>query len=509
VREKHIKKEINGFFCVNELAPSLLIFYFLSQAYKRRRSRRDEEHNGISLRFSCLALWLTLFSSLHKLAKTSMDFGVVTAKEEKTFTNDCVSFFPHNLSARESTSEVKFPADLASSSAARPWHFVRRVEWMWQSNENPFDMSQEEAQWTPYSDIENLVIEHAYQQKRAEVLLAEYHIKFAFLLQMSNSDEKRQRPVKRVTLLGGNERRLRKERFLAEPLLPSKAFSDTFCTCAFIDAAYGHFKYWDERNLEEYGADIRPCLVEKAAQGLIIEGKLLGKEWEGKQMAELLLSYKDSPLEEVAQMCAYIYSLDSFVWRKLNEIMRLTQEEHYESFWRSKVPTLGLFACLLRDLGGPPDDEDSLITVYRGCSLTEQAIVDWKRIREEHEKKGQTVTYSFFPYASFLAFTSTSRNREKAEFMGGNVLFVIEIYTLDDGTDISPYSQYDEEEFLLGPVFQFRVACCEYDDKTHKWIIRLTTGRCYRDNQNLCKDEEVSHETHKSANFTPTNRQRS
>ncbi|CAF5044028.1 unnamed protein product, partial [Rotaria sp. Silwood1] len=50
-------------------------------------------------------------------------------------------------------------------------------------------------------------------------------------------------------------------------------------------------------------------------------------------------------------------------------------------------------------------------------------------------------------YGQFPVFTSTSRNREKAQQFG-KVLFVIEIGE-SDGYDISLYSELDEEEHVL------------------------------------------------------------
>ena len=79
-------------------------------------------------------------------------------------------------------------------------------------------------------------------------------------------------------------------------------------------------------------------------------------------------------------------------------------------------------------------------------------------------------------HRSFLSFTSTSRSREIAEFIDGNVLFIIDIDSYKDGRDISPYSQYDEEEFLLRAGFYFYVNSYEYNEVTGKWIIRLKSA---------------------------------
>jgi hypothetical protein len=174
-------------------------------------------------------------------------------------------------------------------------------------------------------------------------------------------------------------------------------------------------------------------------------------------------------MEKITRMCAYLYSLDSFLYRKLNEVMRVMHEKQYESVWKSKKSTLGPFIFLLDQLtptGGPK----MLTTVYRGCNLTTDALKKWVELFEGSEMP-------IVECVSFPSFTSTSRSREKAEFIGGNVLFIIDINSYHDGWDISPYSQYDEEEFLLRAGFYFHVASYEYDDNTQKWIIHLISKR--------------------------------
>ncbi|CAF4256462.1 unnamed protein product, partial [Adineta steineri] len=51
---------------------------------------------------------------------------------------------------------------------------LKDVEWKWQSNENPF--SEESAEWEPYSDLENLIIERALKHKQQRAFLDGYII---------------------------------------------------------------------------------------------------------------------------------------------------------------------------------------------------------------------------------------------------------------------------------------------------------------------------------------------
>jgi hypothetical protein len=352
-----------------------------------------------------------------------------------------------------------------SSSSVRPWQRSKpRIEWMWQRNDHPIDLSQE-AEWTAYSDVEILIIEEAYQKKEPQALLHQYHINFEHLTQISNNDEKEQRPVKRIAL-DSPQQRLRKERFLAHPPAPCKSFSDSFDD-PLLDEIRKHFRFWYDRKGTEYEI---PLFVEKTAEGLIIEGKLLDKEWEAKQMADQLLRFKDSPLEEIARMCAHLYSLDSFLYRKLNEIMRLQHEESYKDMLKSKAFTFGRFACLLYSLKQTEKERDTPVTVYRGCNLTTEAIEEWKQLCEQH----RTCDHMDRQFCSFSSFTSTSRSRKMAEFLAGNVLFIIKICAFHDGRDISPHSQFEEEEeILLLPSVTYHVNSCVYDETIKKWIIHL------------------------------------
>jgi hypothetical protein len=232
-----------------------------------------------------------------------------------------------------------------------------------------------------------------------------------------------------------------------------------------------HYNLWHTQDFR--------LLAEKAAEGFIVEGKLLGKEWDGRQMAEQLLLYKDYAREEIVQRCAHLYSLNTFLFPKLNEVMRLTENKHYEHVWKSKVPTLGPFAYLLNCFTTRRkysiDLSVETMTVYRGCTLSAEAIEKFKAFHAEHQAHDYHTSW-----ISFSSFTSTGRSRDVAEFIGGNVLFIIKLCPHIEGCDIAPYSQFnDEEEFLLIPTFSFLVLSCDYDKHIEKWIIGLESGNSF------------------------------
>ncbi|CAF4515847.1 unnamed protein product, partial [Didymodactylos carnosus] len=104
--------------------------------------------------------------------------------------------------------------------------------WYWKSNLNPFDIN-ESAQWTKYSNIENNIIEEAFEKKQKQVVLENYMIDFEKKLQISKKCGSKQRQIKRI--LTGNEQNLRHERFFIEPKL-MKSFGDYSMSSDFLES---------------------------------------------------------------------------------------------------------------------------------------------------------------------------------------------------------------------------------------------------------------------------------
>ncbi|CAF1128298.1 unnamed protein product, partial [Didymodactylos carnosus] len=283
-----------------------------------------------------------------------------------------------------------------------------RVEWMWKSNTNPWCPLQA-AEWRSYSDIEIDMIEQAFNKKETHVLLDNFHIIFEHFIQISNTDERNQRLVKRC-IVNKTEEKLREERFFANAITPTKVFTEGWSSeSIFIKTTLGHFDL-NNYPLSDYQ---RRMLVDSACKGLLIEGKEAGKLRQAMWMEQQLIMVKNGTEREIAETCAYLYTTDSFLHRKLNECMKLLGDDKYENFWRSKVSTLGPFAYLFRDLSILTMNSRKA-TVYRGMNLCDDLIKQLIEIKEGEK-------------CSLPAFTSTSRNREKAVFINGNVLVEIDI----------------------------------------------------------------------------------
>ncbi|CAF3434328.1 unnamed protein product [Rotaria socialis] len=197
-----------------------------------------------------------------------------------------------------------------------------KVIWFWQSNSNRFDEN-EDKEWKLYSDFENKFIENSYQNQENEVELNNYKIDFKRNIQFDKQDRYKQRPVKRQIIDISNY--VRQERFCF-PEEPLKSFANheegaNFYTLWFIT----HYEIADTGYKNLYP------IAELAAQGILIEGKLLNEEFDGQQMADELKCCKGD--EEIKRCAARLYSAESFLYKLLNQTLR--NED------MSKIETLG------------------------------------------------------------------------------------------------------------------------------------------------------------------------
>ncbi|CAF4976656.1 unnamed protein product, partial [Rotaria sp. Silwood1] len=335
---------------------------------------------------------------------------------------------------------------------------LKHVEWMWQSNPNPWSKS-EPATWSHYSDLENLIIEEAFQDKQPRALLDDYYIDFKSNRQILNTDKDKQRPIKRVER-EREDKHLREARFMDLPVGKGRSFGGQYgWVSPFVIEVRRHLKL-EPDDLPSKKPNMIPMLIEKAARGIIEEGKHIGKEREAEKLAKMLREKKNAGMEEVWKCCAYLYTLESFLYKTLNAAMRLVGDSEHEQVWRSKVRTLGPFCLLLWD-----DPFNTKLTtektLYRGAELNKEQIASYEEMAKDDKA-----------YRSFQAYTSTSRNREKAEKFG-NTLFIMEVL-IAFIADLSLLSEYaNEEEELVTPGVCFRVKSVKFDRKTNKHLIHL------------------------------------
>jgi len=336
-----------------------------------------------------------------------------------------------------------------------------RVEWMWNANADPFSKS-EPVEWRYYSDVENMIIEKAFTAGETHAMLDDYHVDLKHNVQISNNDTSKQRPVKRM-VRGKNDIRLREDRFLPNPIAPDRPFGGQYGFIPpFIKEVVKHLNLTKEE-LPSKNKRIVPMILEKAVLGIIEEGKKLGKQREAEHIAKLLRAKKNKGIKEVWRCCAYLYSLESFLYKRLNEIMRLIGSPQHEQVWRSKVDTLGPFCLLLWDNPFNSKMIKPKTILYRGANLSDELITSFKGECSKDPK----------PWRTFQAFTSCSRNRSVAEQFG-NVLFIMET-RIAFTVDLSELSEYGhEEEELLFPGVSFTIDRVESGETNNKHLIYLT-----------------------------------
>ena len=329
-------------------------------------------------------------------------------------------------------------------------------EWMWKSDDNPWSDS-EPAQWSYYSDLESLIIEEAYSNRQPQTMLDKYYIDFTKGVQISRTNPDNQRPIKRVNT---RSQRIREHRFMDAPIISKRSMGGEYgWVSPFIIEVRRHLGL-KRGQLPSQDPSLIPMLVEKAALGIIEEGILLDRYCEASILADLLRRKKNKGIKEVWKWCAYLYSLESFLYKKLNESMRLIGDKEHEEIWRSKIPTLGPFCLLLWD--DPINTKvKTEMKLYRGANLNSEQLAVYEDMMKHPNE-----------YRSFQAFTSCSRNRQKAEKFG-DTLFIMDVQ-FAFMADISSLSEYkSEEEELLGPGVCFCVQNVKFDHQIKKRVIML------------------------------------
>ena len=165
-------------------------------------------------------------------------------------------------------------------------------------------------------------MEKAYSKGETKAILDDYYIDLKKKLQISHTDSHKQRPVKRI-VLKREDKHLREERFVDLPVSTGRSFGGEYgWVSPFIIEFRRSLKLKPEQ-LPSTQPDLIPMLIDKAAEGIVKEGKDIGKEKEALEMASMLQEKKHQAIEEVWKCCAYLYSMESFLFKTINATMRL------------------------------------------------------------------------------------------------------------------------------------------------------------------------------------------
>lgn len=385
-------------------------------------------------------------------------FVCTNVTQKKNFSNKLLLFLFYSTEAH--TKEEM-------AAIAPILHRARNFQWYWNSAMNPW--SSDES-WIKYTDIENEIIEDAYEAKKLEVEIDnDYIISLKYKVQYKTSDKSKQRPLKRVELsVDRNTHHVREERFALPIPVPAEAMDHDKLTLRKTSRGPDFTFHYRFVIIREPSEKTLADIVEEAACGIMEEGTRVNKrheaEWLARQLREVKhfgkKSCHDKIPHEIGQTCVHLYTMESFWYKLINSVLRNT-----ENITERDMKTLGPFSYLLAQYLRENQTRD-IDTVYRGLTLTDE--------------ERQVYMEGRF---CFTSFTSASINREKAEQFG-NTLFImyLDVYQdIDMGKDrvpcgacISPMSDFpDEEEFLLWPATAFYTGKYEFDNSKKKHIIYL------------------------------------
>ncbi|CAF1162507.1 unnamed protein product [Adineta steineri] len=359
---------------------------------------------------------------------------------------------------------------VTSSSSASILLRPHDYQWCWYSSA----ANEGEAKWQKYMDVENEIIEDAYNEKKTKFELdGNYMIDLEHLIEYKKGDCSKRRYIKRGQRDSlQSSVYLRQERF-SLPITPVN--STVVEQVQHVTDALRHIRedgnifsaYCNLIENEKTFADI----VEEAANGIIKEGTTIEQahtaEWISKQLIAVKNYGTNIKIDRhsntrvplyIGQTCVSLYSKSTFWFRLINQTLR-----DYHTVSLEQVKTLGPFCWLLQKFLYDIHRTD-VLTVYRGVELDYQQ-------RKQFMKEAMKFTF----------FTSTSKNRSLAE-MFGNTLLVINLegeifgytYYPAAGADISTLSNFpEEEEFLIWPGTYFQFVDHEYNSNKQQHIIYL------------------------------------
>ncbi|CAF3072703.1 unnamed protein product [Rotaria sp. Silwood2] len=305
----------------------------------------------------------------------------------------------------------------------------------------------------------NFVVEEAYKRYQPQAMVANDNIIVDSKYQMPNSNYHKKRAIKEIEHKSKDEH-LREERFMGLLISSESSFGGRFGSASPFFIEIKKYLNFEPNDISSKTSAMISMFVEKVAQGIIEEGKQIGKERKAEKMAAMLRQKKNEGLEEVWKQCVYLYTSKNFLYKALNTTMKLVGDKEQENIWRSKVPTLGPFCFLL--LNNPFNKElTKNKTIYRSANMTPEQIIQYEEMAKNKSS-----------HRSFTVYTSCTRNRKKAKALG-NTLLIMEVL---DGfiMDISPYSKYpEEEEELITPGVRLCVKSVTFNQKKNRYLINL------------------------------------
>jgi hypothetical protein len=281
---------------------------------------------------------------------------------------------------------------------------------------------------------------------------------------------------------------LREERFNPNIILRISSFADERYGGVFLFLTAEYFMFSPTPPTPQQLLTRAQMLSGKVAEGIIDEGLKMNQTEIAKKMAEQIHQVKYGTEKEIWECFIRLYCMESFLYRRLNEVMRQAADKPDKKLWESSIPIFGSFAYVLWRMGPVCTTKDMI--VYRGVYLTDQHLEQYEQncsnIKDSRSQqdsnslglnkpkfRSSSIKYEYIERStfSFPAFTSTCRCRSKAEQFG-NSLLIIKINKFS-GWDVSCYSEFNEEEYLLKSGLRFWIQSCTFNETKDKWIIHL------------------------------------
>jgi len=107
---------------------------------------------------------------------------------------------------------------------------------------------------------------------------------------------------------------MRAQRFEATALIPMITPRYPTNGRDFIQSVWIHYQLFSTDRNPFNNDNTRKMLVEKVAEGIVIEEKLIEKEKEAQWIVQQLINIKNETVEQVYACCAHFYSMGSFLY---------------------------------------------------------------------------------------------------------------------------------------------------------------------------------------------------
>jgi len=342
-------------------------------------------------------------------------------------------------------------------------------QWQWHSNKDPW-LKGQEMEWTSYSPEQNALIEEAYYEQKKEVDIGDYIISIQNFVQKKKGSVVSQRKIRRIKADGDEEMKWREERYFDTelPKTVNNIFGSVEDLRKFITQR-NHAGLWlwenfdyimDEKNLEILNQYVIPILLCSLREEFLNSKE--GVSYEQKNSLFRLFEQKFEMFEEFYSQIMKAYTLDTFLYRNINQYLR---NEDWNALDSLILYMLCLFTGIERLQKKAKMDE-----LMKENSKDNQSMLLYRGTRMD---KDSLDLYSLAEFTNFswYSITSATTNKKIAQrFLGIGkndgkipVFFKIEVPLITQRSNtfylnVKPFSDFKgEDEVIFAPGCIFNV----------------------------------------------------